>query len=98
MRLLVNSPVYAAAVRSLFFTAPKHDRSEEKIREGFRWLNTMVFVKYFVSNSEIRRKALCPRVQFLEQVLNQNRLSWLLNVLHITTERLASLYANIRVR
>lgn len=43
--------------------------------------------KNFVNNQEVRRKILCPRVQFLEQALNQNWVKWLKHVLSISTER-----------
>lgn len=43
-----------------------------------------------MNNSEVRRKLLSPRVQYLEEPLEQNRLQWLDHVLCMSTERLPS--------
>lgn len=41
-----------------------------------------------MSDSEVRRKVLGRRIQYLEQVLNVNKLGWLGNILRISIERL----------
>lgn len=42
----------------------------------------------FLSNSEVRSVVLGPRVHFLEEILNLNKLRWLGHVLSIAKERL----------